>query len=68
MSDRQRYTRQNIITNAFYQLPKFLFDAEFHKLSNDARVLYALLRNRHEISIKNGWYDEKPANKFQAPN
>jgi len=57
MSNRQRYTRQNIITNAYYQLPKFLFDEEFSQLSNDARVLYALLRNRHEISIKNGWYD-----------
>ena len=58
MSARIRYTRQNIITNTFYQLPKFLFDTEFAGLTNDARVLYALLRNRHEISIKNGWYDE----------
>ena len=59
MNNRVRYTRQSIITNSFFQLPKFLFDAEFSSLSNDARVLYALLRNRHEISIKNGWYDEK---------
>lgn len=58
MDNRVRYTRQNIISNSFYQLPKFLFDAEFNKLSNDARVLYALLRNRHEISIRNEWYDE----------
>ncbi|MCL2188450.1 MAG: replication initiator protein A [Defluviitaleaceae bacterium] len=49
MDNRQRYTRQNIVTSAFYQLPKFLFDAELANLSNDARVLYALLRNRHEI-------------------
>jgi len=59
MNNRVRYTRQNIISNTFYQLPKFLFDDEFSGLSNDARVLYALLRNRHEMSIKNGWYDEK---------
>ncbi len=58
MNNRVRYTRQNIISNNFYQLPKFLFDAEFSNLSNDARVLYSLLRNRHEISIKNEWYDE----------
>ena len=58
MNNRTRYTRQNIVSNNFYQLPKFLFDAEFSNLSNDARVLYALLRNRHEISIKNEWYDE----------
>ena len=59
MNNRVRYTRQNIISNNFYQLPKFLFDEEFSGLSNDARVLYALLRNRHEISIVNGWFDEK---------
>jgi len=58
MNNRTRYTRQNVVSNNFYQLPKFLFDAEFRNLSNDARVLYALLRNRHEISIKNEWYDE----------
>jgi len=57
MSNRVRYTRNNILSNSFYQLPKFLFDTELADLSNDARVLYALLRNRHEISIKNGWYD-----------
>jgi len=54
----QRHTCQNILSNTFYQLPKFLFDAEFKGLSNDARVLYSLLRNRHEISVKNGWYDK----------
>ncbi len=58
MNNRIRYTRQNIISNNFYQLPKFLFDTEFCNLSNDARVIYSLLRNRHEISIKNKWYDE----------
>ena len=58
MSGRMRYTRQAIAANTFYQLPKFLFDAEFEGLSNDARVLYALLRNRHEMSVKNGWFDE----------
>jgi len=59
MGSRVRYTRFNIVTNSFYQLPKFLFNIEFSDLSNDARVLYALLRNRHEISVVNGWFDEK---------
>jgi DNA-binding transcriptional ArsR family regulator len=41
--------------NAYYQLPKFLFEGELEHLSNDARVLYALLRDRHDLllSIKN---------------
>ena len=56
--NRVRYTRQNILLNSFFQLPKFLFDDEFSELTNDARVLYAILRNRHEISIKNGWVNE----------
>ena len=57
--NRQRYTRQNIINNDFYQLARFLLFDEFNDLTNDARVLYALLRDRHDVSIKNGWYDEK---------
>ena len=60
MGGRLRYTRQNITQSTFYQFPKFLLhDDELASLTNDARVLYALLRNRHEMSIKNGWYDEK---------
>ena len=58
MSNRIRYTRDNIISNKFLQLPRFLLDHELAELTNDARVLYALLRDRHEVSIKNGWYDD----------
>jgi hypothetical protein len=56
--NRKRYTRDHVVKNLFYQLPKFLFDREFTGLSNDARVLYSLLRNRHDLSIKNGWLDK----------
>lgn len=58
MNNRIRYIQQSVTTYAFYQLPKFLFNDEFADLSSDARVLYALLRNRLEISIKNGWCDK----------
>lgn len=61
MNKRIRYTRQNVVTNTFYQMPKFLFDCEFSNMSNDARVLYMLLRHRHELSIKNNWFDENGA-------
>lgn len=40
-------------------MPKFLFEGEFKALSNDARVLYSLLKDRHELSLKNNWIDEK---------
>ena len=57
---RMRYTRQSVITNTFYQMPRFLTAGAFagSGISNDARVLYTLLLNRHKLSIKNDWVDE----------
>lgn len=44
----------------FYQLPKELYILEKYKnLSNDACVLYAMLRDRLQVSRKNGWIDEE---------
>jgi DNA-binding transcriptional ArsR family regulator len=57
--NRIRYTVEKVLSNSFYQMPKFLFEGEFKKLSNDARVLYMLLKDRHELSVKNEWYNEK---------
>jgi DNA-binding transcriptional regulator YhcF (GntR family) len=56
---QKRYTVNDVINNQFYQLPKFLFKGEFRKLSNDAKVLYALLKDRHQLSVENGWINEK---------
>ncbi|WIV11104.1 replication initiator protein A [Proteiniborus sp. MB09-C3] len=58
MNNRVRYTVENIINNRFYQMPKFLLEGEFKGLSNDARVLYSLLRDRHELSLSNNWINE----------
>lgn len=52
-----RYTLQNHYKNKFFQLPKFLFDEQMKELNNDSRILYAVLRERHEQSVKNGWVD-----------
>ena len=59
-SNRIRYTRQTIVTNTFLQMPRFLMAGEFagDKLSNNARMLYTLLFDRHRVSVKNGWFDE----------
>jgi DNA-binding transcriptional ArsR family regulator len=59
MKNRIRYTVEKVLSNSFYQMPKFLFTGEFAALSNDARVLYMLLKDRHELSIKNEWYNDK---------
>ena len=58
MTNRIRYTAAEVQRNTFYQMPKFLFEDEFKGLSNDARVLYSLLRERHELSLKNHWLNE----------
>lgn len=55
----KRFTVEEVESNQFYQMPKFLFKAEFKHLSNDARVLYSLLRDRHQLSIKNKWINSK---------
>lgn len=59
MKNRIRYTINDVNNNRFYQMPKFLFEGEFKNLSNDARILYSLLRDRHELSMSNNWINEK---------
>lgn len=43
----------------FYQLPKELVKhKQFKRLSDSAKILYALLRDRVSLSVKNNWIDE----------
>lgn len=58
MMNRVRYKQNDVSNNRFYQMPKFLFEGECTELSNDARVLYALLRDRHDLSMSNHWINE----------
>ena len=42
----------------YYQLPQFFFSAEFraeHKLSIEAKVLYAIMQSRVQLSKKTIW-------------
>ena len=44
----------------FYQIPKSLFSNEVYKgLSLDAKVIYAVLRDRMQLSRKNGWVNQQ---------
>jgi DNA-binding MarR family transcriptional regulator len=52
------YTRRDIEKHFHYHLPLFLFEKEFANLSNDARVLYAVLYNNLKESISHGHIDE----------
>ena len=43
----------------FYRVPKILFTAEaFDHLSTDTKLLYGILLDRMQLSIKNNWIDE----------
>lgn len=55
----ERYKLGDIDNEQFYQLPKALFTNPFYKnLPMSAKVMYALLRDRFNLSRNNGWVDE----------
>ena len=44
----------------FYRLPKALFELDrYKKMSSDSKFLYAILKDRAELSIKNKWIDSE---------
>lgn len=50
---------------SFFKFPKpFIYDEKYRSLSNNAKMLYMLLFDRLELSLKNGWHD-KEGNVFQ---
>ena len=53
------YIHQPEKSVSFTRLPNFLFEAlTFTPLSNEAKILYAFILRRTELSRKNGWADE----------
>ena len=47
-------------TYSFYRIPKVLFtEPVFSGLSTEAKLLYGLLLDRMQISIRNGWLDQE---------
>ena len=54
------YTAQEEVTIRFYQVPKSLFDNPIYKgLSLGPKLMYSILRDRLDMSIKNNWADKK---------
>ena len=50
---------------SFFKFPKpFIYDEKYKTMSNNAKMLYMLLFERLELSLKNGWHD-KEGNVFQ---
>lgn len=53
------YHYQQEWAQSFTQLPNFLFEAPtYQPLSNEAKLLYAFILRRADLSRKNGWADE----------
>ena len=54
------YTLKEEIMIRFYQTPKALFNNPKYKgLSLGPKLMYSILRDRLDLSIKNNWKDEK---------
>jgi hypothetical protein len=59
MTNFEKYNLSQVKTERFYQLPKYLFeDAYFKKMSAEAKIMYALLKDRFELSLQNEWVDK----------
>ena len=53
------YIHQKEQAQSFTRLPNFLFESSFYqKISNEAKILYAYILRRTDLSRKNGWADE----------
>ena len=54
------YTEKEEVTLRFYQVPKALFKNSVYKgLGLGPKLMYSVLRDRLDLSIKNNWKDEK---------
>jgi len=54
------YTVKEEVTLRFYQTPKALFkNPKYKGLSLGSKLMYSILRDRLDLSIKNNWKDEK---------
>lgn len=53
------FTERDAIEYAFYRIPKALItELEYRSVSTDAKLLYGLLLDRMDLSMKKRWLDE----------
>ncbi len=57
--ERKRFTKEEVLKEDYIQMPKWLFNEEFKSLSNDGKVLYSVLMDRHRLSLSNNWVNDK---------
>lgn len=57
-TNTRRIKATEFTESQFYKMPKFLIQHEKYRgLSAEAKILYMLMRERHNLSILNGWVD-----------
>ncbi|EMW5596971.1 replication initiator protein A [Enterococcus faecalis] len=59
MSAFKFYTTDEVYGETFFKLPKVFFTNPLYiNMSNDAKIAYAILKDRFQYSIKNNWVNE----------
>ena len=53
----ETYFKNEVEKFQYFQLPKWLFKEPYKKLSNNAKIMYALLYNRLDLSLESKWHD-----------
>ena len=54
----RRYTKAQFEEQRFFQVPKALYENEqYGNISNGSKMMYSILRDRQDLSIKNEWLD-----------
>ena len=54
------YSSLEMQQHSFYRIPKVLIcDKKYRELSNNAKLLYAIILDRASLSESNAWIDEK---------
>lgn len=53
----ETYFKNEVEKFQYFQLPRWLFKEPYKKLSNNAKIMYALLYNRLGLSLESKWYD-----------
>ena len=54
------FTERDAIDYTFYRVPKALIsEPQYRSVSTDAKLLYGLLLDRMDLSVKNHWLDER---------
>ena len=53
----ETYFKNEVEKFQYFQLPKWLFKEPYKTLSNNAKIMYALLYNRLDLSLESKWHD-----------